>query len=103
MSEPVKTLDGPWIDEFYLKQLPKYDPELYSVRCMSAHTARLLFRTAFNMLLFLNQVVSYSIYGGRAWDTIAIKVLPDGKILLIITVQPRPEKNRMEVRFEPSS
>ena len=101
MSEPVKTLDGPWIDEFYLKQLPKYDPELYSVRCMSAHTARLLFRTAFNMLLFLNQVVSYSIYGGRAWDTIVINVLPNSSVMLKISVKTQAEKNRMDVKFEP--
>ena len=101
MSEPVDSFDGPWIDECYLKQLPRYDPELYVVKSMSAHTAKLLFKTAFNMLLFLNQVVSYSIYGGRAWDKIAIKVLPDGKNLLTIAVQTRPEKNKMEVKFEP--
>ena len=101
MSDAVK--NRPWIDECYLSRLPRYDPELYSIVQLSCHTARLRFSTAFNLLLFINQVVGYSIYSGRAWDKLIITALPDGKFMLRITVKSKPEQNRMEVKFTAGS
>ncbi len=67
---------------------------------MSSNTAHLRFETAFNMLLFLNQVVCHSIYDGVAWDSMTISLLPNGKVLLSITVHSRARDNRMNVIFK---
>lgn len=100
MADAAKARRREWISRCYLEKLPKYDPDLYVIVRMSSNTAHLRFETAFNMLLFLNQVVCHSIYNGVAWDSMTISLLPNGKTLLSITVHSRARDNRMNVIFK---
>ena len=100
MADTEKGKRREWISRCYLEKLPKYDPDLYVIVQMSSNTAHLRFATAFNMLLFLNQVVCHSIYNGVAWDSMTISLLPNGKVLLSITVHSRAKDNRMNVIFK---
>ena len=98
----VNPNNRPWIDECYLSRLPRYDPELFTVIKMSNHTAKLKFKTAFCLLLFLNQVANHFINDGTAWDKIAIEVKPDGANILTISVRSVAAHNRLDIRFVPS-
>ena len=103
MSEQENSRDGLWIEKCYLEQLPRYDPEIYRVKNMSSTAAQLYFKTAFNFLLFVNQVVSHCIYGGTPWDKMNIAITPEGGVMLRIKVRRRPERNKLDVEFDPNS
>ena len=88
-----------WIYQNYLKLLPRYDPQLYTLTAISAHRAVMEFNSAFCLLIFLSKVMNYYVYDGVAWNTLEVSRLDEQRFQVVIEVSSRAELNRLKVRI----
>ena len=88
-----------WIYQNYLKLLPRYDPQLYTLTAISAHRAVMEFATAFCLLIFLSKVMNHFVYDGVAWNTLEVSRLDEQRFQVAIEVSSHAELNRLKVRI----
>ena len=87
-----------WIYQNYLKLLPRYDPQLYTLTAISAHRAVMEFNSAFCLLIFLSKVMNHFVYDGVAWNTLEVSKFAEQHFQVVIEVSSHAELNKLKVR-----